>query len=151
MMNTYVWCEDSGSGCKFWYEIFKTLHPNIVVQTKKNNSRLRKDACAVSNDGNTYFILIDSFVDNADVLREIDKLKKGTSEKENVSIVDIRSFEFALLSFTLLEQWVFAEDDWLKEKRQELLKARELFVKLQTQGGDAAKATAEPVRSWWTE
>ena len=138
-MNTYVWCEDSGSGCKFWYEIFKTLHPNIIVQTKKNNSRLRKDACALTNDGNTYYILIDTFADNADVLRETDRLKKGISEKENVHIVGIRSFEVTLLSFTLLDRWVFAEDDWLKDKRRELLEAREIFVKLETHGGTASE------------
>lgn len=134
-MSVYAWCEDSGSGFTFWNEILKTLHPDIIVETKRNNTRLRQEASRIINDGNTYYILIDAFMDNADVLRELDGLKRGISGKENVFIVDIRSFEFVLLSFRLLEQWVFAQNDWLKDKRRELLQARKLFVELETVGG----------------
>jgi len=127
-MSTYVWCEDSGSGLQFWREIFKTLNPNIIVETKTNNSRLRIAAGAIENDGNEYYILMDSFIDNADVLREIGELKKITSDKQNVHIADIRSFEFVLLSFQSLIQWVFEKQDNLKEARRDLIRARDMFT-----------------------
>jgi len=138
-MSTYVWCEDSGSGFQFWREIFQTIHPNTVIETKNNNTRLRKAASTVKNDENEYYILMDSFVDNADVLREIDGLKRCISDKNNVHIMDIRSFEFALLSFQLLTQWVFAEQDDLKDARKELLQARDLFVESIVHSVDSVK------------
>lgn len=121
-MSIYAWCEDSGSGLTFWKEIFGTMYPDITVETKSNNSRLRLAAEAIESDGNEYYILMDSFIDNQDVLREIDKMKNCIKKKENVHIIDIHSFEFVLLSFKPLIQWVFAEHDELKNKRKDLIR-----------------------------
>ena len=43
-MGKYVWCEDTGSGYEFWKKLFETLDSDITVQTKNNNSELRKAA-----------------------------------------------------------------------------------------------------------
>ena len=134
-MSQYLWCEDSGSGFQFWRAICKSLYPEIVVESKGNNSRLRKAAEKIHDDGNQYFILMDAAVDNPDVLRENNKLLHDTADKNNVHIIQIHSFELALLSFRQLEQWVFAETDELRDKRQGLLRAAALFVKLITDGG----------------
>lgn len=40
----------------------------------------------------------------------------------------IPSFEFIILSFTLLEKWIFTEDDELRDKRKEHLQLKELLV-----------------------
>lgn len=136
-MSTHLWCEDSGAGFTFWHEIFQTLYPDIIVETKINNSRLRKAAGKITNDGNTYYILIDSSADNADVLRELDGLKRNIADKDNVRIVGIHSFEFTLLSFALLVQWIFAEESKLKNDRQSLLQARKIFTELIIHGGTA--------------
>ncbi len=138
-MSIYAWCEDSGSGFEFWKQIFGTLYPNIIVETKSNNSRLRRAADSIENDGDEYYILMDSFIDNQDVLRELDGLKRCVKEKKNVHIIDIRSFEFVLLSFKSLIQWIFAEQDELKDRRQDFIRARELFIKQVIQSIDIAK------------
>lgn len=138
-MSIYAWCEDSGSGFEFWQLVFRTWHPEVAVETKMDNSRLRKAAGKITDDGNEYYILMDSFVDNADVLREIDGLKRCVSGKNNVHIVDVHSFEFALLSFEPLIQWVFAEQDELKDKRNELIRAREIFIEQMIHSTDAGK------------
>ena len=91
-MSIYAWCEDSGSGFEFWKQIFGTLYPNIIVETKSNNSRLRRAADGIENDGDEYYILMDSFIDNQDVLRELDGLKRCVKEKKNVHMI------YALLS-----------------------------------------------------
>ncbi len=139
-MSIYAWCEDSGSGFEFWKEIFRTLYPNIIVETKSNNSRLRRAAAGIENDGNEYYILMDSFIDNNDVLREIDGLKRGIKNKRNVHVIDVHSFEFVLLSFKSLIQWIFAEQDELKDKRQALIRARDMFIEQVIQSVDIAES-----------
>lgn len=128
-MSKYLWCEDSKSGYQFLCAIFHELFPDIVVESKGSNTGLRKAARKIDSDGNHYYILMDAAMDNPDVVRETMQLKKETAGKENIHIIPLHSFEFALLSFELLEQWVFAETDDLKDQRQEQLKARAVFVK----------------------
>ena len=73
-MKRYIWCEDSASGLQFWNAVFEVIDSKIQVQSKGNNSRLRQAAERISADENQYFILVDSAVDNADVLRELKKI-----------------------------------------------------------------------------
>lgn len=136
-MSTYVWCEDSGSGFIFWREVFHYIDPQIIVESKGSNSRLRKTVSALQDNDDRYYILMDTAVDNPDVLREVKRIKADISGKTNVRTVDIHSFEFALLSFSSLEDWIFAENDPLKDQRADLLEAREIFLRLITEGGTA--------------
>ena len=129
-MSKYLWCEDRGSGYQFWRGICGYLCPDITVKSKINNSRLRASVGQIKDDGNEYYILIDAAADNPDVLRENKALRKNAEGKDNVHIIPIHSFEFALLSFQLLEKWVFAEQDELREKRKEYLHIRTLFLRL---------------------
>ena len=138
-MKKYLWCEDSGAGYQFWKAIFKETYPDIVVISKKGNTGLRKATKGISDDGNHYYIVIDSALDNPDVLRETRRLYENAKDKRNVSIITIHSFEFALLSFDCLDSWVFAEEDELKEKRKDLLADIKTFVELIMSGGDAEK------------
>ena len=59
--------------------------------------------------------------DNPDVLREVNAISRAIEGKNNVKLIKFHSFEFVLLSFDLLDSWVFAEQDELKEKRRPLL------------------------------
>lgn len=136
-LSTYVWCEDSGAGYQFWKEVFGTIYPDFIVETKRNNTRLRTAAEQLQEDGNFYFLLIDSAADNSDVVREVRRLKMKIAGKNNVCMIDLHSFEFSLLSFENLERWVFAENDELRERRRSSLQARELLVDLVLHGGNA--------------
>ena len=129
-MKKYVLCEDSTSGYVFWEKLFSAVYPEYIVETKKNNSQLSKAVEKIKDDGNIYYILIDSAVDNPDVLRELGRLKKYMTGKTNVIKIKLHSFEFSLLSFEFLENWVFAENDDLKDKRSSFLKARREFIRL---------------------
>ena len=133
-MSKYVWCEDSGSGLTFWTALFQTLYPDIIVQSKQNNTRLRKAVSEISEKSvDQFYVLIDNAVDNPDVLREVKKLSDISQTKENVQIIRVHSFEFVLLSFTDLDNWIFADQDELKEKRQKLLEWKDLFVRAFTE------------------
>ncbi len=135
-MKRYIWCEDSASGLQFWNAVFEVIDSKIQVQSKGNNSRLRQAAERISADENQYFILVDSAVDNADVLRELKKLHRGIEGKHNVKVINIHSFEYALLSFEFLEDWVFAREDKLRARRTDLLVARKQLIDIQEKGGD---------------
>ena len=138
-MKYYVWCEDQGSGYQFWKALFSSLYPDHIVETKNNNSKLNKAAEQIKNDGNIYYILIDDAVDNPDVMRETKRLYRTISGKNNVRMISIHSFEFSLLSFEMLENWVFAENDDLKDKRRDMLEARRSYIKLITGSETAAE------------
>ncbi len=139
-MSTYVWCEDSSSGYFFWKNLFSVLYNEFVVESKKSNSNLCNEVSKISQtDENRYYILLDNAIDNPEVLREVIRLKKIIKEKENVTIIKIHSFEFVLLSFKMLEDWVFAEVDELKDKRTDLLYLKDVFVKIILDGGDVGE------------
>ena len=140
LLNTYVWCEDTGSGYDFWSIVFETLYKEYIVESKKNNSELCKAVAKIeSDDPNLYYIIMDNAVDNPEVLREILRVRELVKNKKNVAVIKVHSFEFVLLSFTMLENWVFAQKDELKEKRKNLLEFRRLFVDIICNGGDAEK------------
>ena len=100
-MSKYLWCEDRGSGYQFWCNICGYLYPDITVESKINNSRLRIAVDQIRDDGNEYYILIDAAADNPDVLRENQAMRKNAAGKANVHLILIHSFEFVLLSFRL--------------------------------------------------
>jgi len=135
-MSKYVWCEDTGAGYEFWCKIFEVLDREIIVQSKKNNSELRKAVEQIHEDDNIYYIFMDMPMDNTDVLREAQRVNKIVATMDNVHTVRIHSFEFALLSFELLGEWVFAKEDSLKDKRENYLLAREIFLKMASEGID---------------
>ena len=136
-MSKYLWCEDSGSGYQFWNALCKSLFPDITVESKRNNSRLRIAVEKIQADENDYYILMDAAADNPDVIREYKRLQNNVSGKPNVHIISIHSFEFVLLSFRFLAQWVFAEQDDLLKKRHALLRASALLVMIVSNGGTA--------------
>ena len=141
-MNTYVWCEDTGSGFNFWKQVFGTLYKGYTVESKRNNTELCKAVSKITEEENRYYILLDNAIDNPEVLRETKRLYSAMKDKGNVSAIKIHSFEFVLLSFKKLTDWVFAEKDELKEKRAGLLELKDLLVDVINNGGDVAKLQA---------
>ena len=135
-MNTYLWCEDRASGFRFFQEMFEELGPDVLVETKKNNSQLRQAVEHISDD-NRYIIIMDAAVDNPDVLRELTRVERVAAAKPNVTLVKVPCFEFILLSFEKLSHWLYAEGSRIRENRRELLSAREIFLRLVLTGGNA--------------
>ena len=142
-MSKYLWCEDSGSGYLFWRTLCGYLYPDVMVETKGNNSRLRAAVGQIKNDGNEYYILMDDAADNPDVIRETNALRKNAEGKSNVSLILVHSFEFALLSFRFLEQWVFAD---LNEQAEAMF--LELVKQLSAREGVAEQLKAQDHLLW---
>ena len=49
-MKKYIWCEDARSGYEFWNIFFSELAPDAVVESKRNNSELRKAVSQINNE-----------------------------------------------------------------------------------------------------
>ncbi|SDB58015.1 hypothetical protein SAMN02910317_03038 [Ruminococcaceae bacterium FB2012] len=133
-MSRFVWCEDSRSGFVFWKTLFNTLYPDITLDSKGNNSELRKSVENLGNNSDQYYIIMDLALDNPDVLREYKRLTKVISAKNNINLIKLHSFEYCLLSFKDLDDWIFAEEDELRDKRKNLMEARKLIVRIITEG-----------------
>ncbi len=118
--------------------VFGALYAKFIVDTKSNNTELCKAISKLVDEDNKYYVLMDNAIDNPDVLREAQRLYYATKDKKNVSIIKVHSFEFVLLSFKLLEKWMFAEDDELKDKRARLFEIKDIFVDLVCNGGDSS-------------
>ena len=113
LMKKYLWIEDrkDKSGYIFWQVFMGQLCPEIEVESKKNNSELVKAVKSLKDTENRYIIVFDNSFDNLQVAMEQKLLRKYASDKSNVVLVDIICFEYILLEFKNLIEWVYAPDD----------------------------------------
>lgn len=137
LMKTYLWIEDreGKSGYIFWKTFLGQLFPEIVLESKKNNSELVKAVKALEDSENRYIVVFDNSFDNLQVAMEQKLLKKYAGDKENVVLMDIICFEYILLEFKELIAWIYAPNDEFLVKRKKVITAREKLVKT-IQSGD---------------
>lgn len=130
-MKTYLWIEDrkNKSGYIFWQTLLGQLCPEIVLESKQNNSELVKAVKALEDTENRYIVVFDNSFDNLQVAMEQKMLRKYASDKENVVFMDIICFEYILLEFKELIEWIYAPDDEYLVKREKAITAREKLVK----------------------
>lgn len=130
-MKTYLWIEDRKEKASyiFWQTFMGQLCPEIVVESKKNNSELVKAVKTIEDDGNKYIIIFDNSFDNLQVVMEQKLLRKYANSKRNVFLMDIICFEYTLLEFTDLIKWIYAPNDEFLIKRKKAIIARENLVR----------------------
>lgn len=128
---TYLWIEDrkGKSSYVFWKTFMGQLCPEIVVESKKNNSELVKAVKALGDNENRYIVLFDNSFDNLQVAMEQKLLKEYASKKKNVILLDIICFEYLLLEFKSLIEWIYAPEDEFLIKRKQAIAARETLVR----------------------
>lgn len=129
-MKTYLWIEDKKdkSSYIFWQTFMGQLYPEIVVESKKNNSELVKAVKMLKDNENRYIIILDNSFDNLQVAMEQKLLRKYAKTKNNVLPMDIICFEYILLEFKDLVKWIYASDDEFLTKRKTTIAAREKLV-----------------------
>lgn len=130
-MKTYLWIEDrkNKSGYIFWQTLLGQLCPEIVLESKQNNSELVKAVKALEDSENRYIVVFDNSFDNLQVAMEQKLLREYADNKENVTLMDIICFEYILLEFKELIEWIYAPDDEFLVKRKKAITAREKLVK----------------------
>ena len=99
MAKTFLWIEDrkGKASYTFWENLMKQLCPDVIIESKKNNSELVKSVKTLQDEENKYIIVFDNSFDNLQVVMEQKRLEKYVSEKENVFQLDIICFEYILL------------------------------------------------------
>ena len=102
----------------------KQLYPDVIVESKKNNSELVKSVKTLQDEENKYIIVFDNSFDNLQVVMEQKRLKKYANEQKNVCLLDIICFEYILLEFTELIEWIYASEDVFLKKRAGMIEAR---------------------------
>lgn len=130
-METYLWLEDreEKSSHIFWQTFMGQLCPEMIVESKKNNSELVKAVKALEDNENRYVIVFDNSFDNLQVAVEQKMLRKYAKAKDNVLLIDVICFEYILLEFKDLIEWIYASDDDFLTKRKSAIVAREKLVK----------------------
>lgn len=127
---TYLWIEDrkGKSGYMFWQALVHEACPDVIVESKKNNSELVKAVKALSDTDNKYIIVFDNSFDNLQVYQEHKKLKKYVAGKQNVQIMNVICFEYILLEFDKLIEWIYAPGDELMTRRERAIDARQKMI-----------------------
>jgi hypothetical protein len=129
---THLWIEDrkGKSGYIFWKTFMKQLCPEVLVESKKNNSELVKAVKGLEDTENRYIIVFDNSFDNPQVAMEQKILRQYADKKDNVLMMDIICFEYLLLEFKDLISWIYAPDDDFLTKRIKAITAREKLVRM---------------------
>lgn len=132
-MGVYLWTEDreNKAGYTFWKTMMGCLYPHIIVESKQNNIGLLKAVKQLVKSEpleDKYIIAMDESFDNHQVVREMRALKCAISGNQNIYVLRLISFEYILLSFTELLNWIYAENDDFREKRAIEISAREAVL-----------------------
>ena len=127
---TFLWIEDriGKSSYVFWESLLQHICPDVEVESKKNNSELVKAVKNLDDTDNRYVIVFDNSFDNLQVAMEQKLLKQYADKKENVALLDIICFEYILLEFINLIDWIYAPDDEFLKKRAGAVSAREKLI-----------------------
>ena len=133
---TYLWLEDrqGKAGYTFWKILMQQICPDVIVESKKNNSELVKAVRQLDDNKNQYIIVYDNSFDNLQVYQEQKLLKRYADKRKNVFLLGLICFEYILLEFDQLIRWIYAPEDDFLIKRSGALKAREALVKCLSSG-----------------
>lgn len=129
-VKTFLWIEDrkGKASYQFWAHLLQQLCPEVCLESKKNNSELVKAVKNLQDKENRYVIVFDNSFDNLQIAMEQKLLKRYVDQKENVMLMDIICFEYILLEFENLIDWIYAPKDEFLEKRAAVITAREKLV-----------------------
>ncbi|MCD7726427.1 MAG: hypothetical protein LUI12_12895 [Clostridiales bacterium] len=131
---THLWIEDreGKSGFVFWKKFMQELFPDILIESKKNSSELVKAVKNIS-DTDKYIVALDNAFDNPEIYRERRRFNKYAVGK-NVIKLDLICFEYLLLEFNQLLDWIYAEEDEFRQKREKAIIARNALINIISSG-----------------
>lgn len=143
----HLWIEDKEgkSGFIFWETFMRELFPQIKVESKKNNSELVK-AVKDIKDKDRYIVVMDNSFDNPEVYREQSRLNKYSAGKDVVKI-NLICFEYLLLEFEGLFDWIYAVQDEFREKRAIAINARNALISI-IAGGNVNYKQVEEIEQY---
>lgn len=135
-VKTYLWIEDriGKASYKFWTTFMQEVCPEVIVESKRNNRELVKAVKGLTDRENRYIIALDNSFDNVQIYMEQKILKEAADKRDNVFLLDLICFEYTLLEFNKLIDWIYAPEDEFREKRAGAIAAREKLVQIISSG-----------------
>lgn len=129
---TYLWIEDriGKASYKFWTAFMHEICPQVIVESKMNNRELVKAVKGLTDKENRYIIALDNSFDNVQIYMEQRILKEAADKRNNVFLLNFICFEYILLEFDKLIDWIYAPEDEFREKRAGAIAAREKLVQI---------------------
>lgn len=144
-VKTYLWIEDriGKASYMFWTTFMHEICPNVIVESKTNNQELVKSVKGLADKENRYVIAFDNSFDNVQIYMEQKILKEAAAIRDNVFLLNLICFEYTLLEFDKLIDWIYAPEDEFREKRADTIAAREQLVQMIKSGEMNYKAIQE--------
>ena len=129
---TYLWIEDriGKASYKFWTTLMHEICPEVIVESKMNNRELVKAVKGLTDKENRYIIALDNSFDNVQIYMEQKILKEAADKRNNVFLLNLICFEYTLLEFDKLIDWIYAPEDEFREKRAGAIAARDKLVQI---------------------
>lgn len=129
---TYLWIEDriGKASYKFWTTFMHEICPEVIVESKMNNRELVKAVKGLTDKENRYIIVLDNSFDNVQIYMEQKIMKEAADIRDNVFLLDLICFEYTLLEFDKLIDWIYAPEDEFREQRAGAIAAREKLVNI---------------------
>ena len=115
---------------KFWTAFMHEICPQVIVESKMNNRELVKAVKGLTDKENRYIIALDNSFDNVQIYMEQKILKEAADKRNNVFLLNFICFEYTLLEFDKLIDWIYAPEDEFREKRAGAIAAREKLVQI---------------------
>ena len=131
-VKTYLWIEDriGKASYKFWTTFMHEICPEVIVESKMNNRELVKAVKGLTDKENRYIIALDNSFDNVQIYMEQKILKEAADKRNNVFLLNLICFEYTLLEFDKLIDWIYAPEDEFREKRAGAIVARDKLVQI---------------------
>lgn len=76
-----------------------------------NNRELVKSVKGLTDKENRYIIALDNSFDNVQICMEQKILKEAADKRGNVFLLDLICFEYTLMEFDKLIDWIYAKKD----------------------------------------
>lgn len=129
---TYLWIEDriGKASYKFWTTFMHEICLEVIVESKMNNRELVKAVKGLTDKENRYIIALDNSFDNVQIYMEQKILKEAADKRNNVFLLNLICFEYTLLEFDKLIDWIYAPEDEFREKRAGAIAARDKLVQI---------------------
>ena len=109
----HIWHEDSNNSSTnlFWEFLKKYKVSNVMdnaeIKGFNGNQNLYDYVCnATYNTNDKYYIFIDCVPDNQKALRYYYGIKQSTVHINNVEVLDLLCFEYLILKFKYLLNWI---------------------------------------------
>lgn len=105
------------------FPIISYIGVNVYFRGLERYRLLKAVLVVYDSSDDKFIIAMDESFDNDQVVREMKALKRAMSGN-NIYVLKLISFEYILLSFTELLDWIYAENDEFWQKRAIEMSAR---------------------------